>query len=108
MLSSLEQLAMNQDKLLCMPTSLLKVWKKLLLKLINVVFYKTTYNKKHHITPKTIQKSISPGLRAIIPEKNIEEELHKNGDLFIDNSGSIEELQLFVNQAWDNLNPLKA
>lgn len=43
-----------------------------------------------------------------IERQKREEELHKNGDLFIDNSGSIEELQLFVNQAWDNLNPLKA
>lgn len=36
----------------------------------------TAYNRKHHIIPKTIQKSISPGLRAIIPEKNIETKLH--------------------------------
>ncbi len=43
-----------------------------------------------------------------IERQKREEELHKNGDLFIDNSGSIEELQLFVNQAWDNLKPLKA
>ena len=27
------------------------------------------YNKKHHITPKGIKKDVSPGLRAIIPEK---------------------------------------
>lgn len=41
-----------------------------------------------------------------IERQKREEELHKNGDLFIDNSGSIEELQLSVNQAWDNLNLL--
>lgn len=43
-----------------------------------------------------------------IERQKREEELHKNGDLFIDNSGSVEELRLSVNQAWDNLNPLKA
>ena len=27
------------------------------------------YNEKHHITPHSVQKEISAGLRAIIPEK---------------------------------------
>ena len=27
------------------------------------------YNKKHHITPKSIEKAVGEGLRAIIPEK---------------------------------------
>ena len=33
------------------------------------------YNKKHHITPQSISKEVSVGLRAIIPEKNIETKL---------------------------------
>ncbi len=33
------------------------------------------YNKKHHITPKGIQKEVKAGLRAIIPEKKQENKL---------------------------------
>ena len=33
------------------------------------------YNKKHNITPKSVQKEISQGLRAIIPEKEKENKL---------------------------------
>ena len=33
------------------------------------------YNKKHHIIPTSIKKEISLGLRAIIPEKEIEDKL---------------------------------
>lgn len=33
------------------------------------------YNKKHHITPKSVAKEISIGLRAIIPEKAVETKL---------------------------------
>ena len=35
----------------------------------------TEYNEKHHITPKSVQKEISAGLRAIIPEKEEKSEL---------------------------------
>ena len=35
----------------------------------------TAYNKKHHITPKSVTKEISAGLRAIIPEKEKKSEL---------------------------------
>lgn len=35
----------------------------------------TEYNKKHHITPHSVQKEISKGLRAIIPEKAKENKL---------------------------------
>ena len=34
------------------------------------------YNKKHHITPKSVEKEISAGLRAIIPEKEQETKLN--------------------------------
>ena len=34
-----------------------------------------TYNKKHNITPRSVQKEISQGLRAIIPEKAKENKL---------------------------------
>ena len=34
------------------------------------------YNKKHNITPKSVQKEISKGLRAIIPEKEQENKLN--------------------------------
>lgn len=33
------------------------------------------YNKKHHITPRSVKKEISQGLRAIIPEKIAKDEL---------------------------------
>ncbi|MBR3143910.1 excinuclease ABC subunit UvrB [Candidatus Saccharibacteria bacterium] len=33
------------------------------------------YNFKHHITPTSVQKEISKGLRAIIPEKQVENKL---------------------------------
>ena len=33
------------------------------------------YNRDHHITPKSVSKSISAGLRAIIPEKAVKSEL---------------------------------
>ena len=33
------------------------------------------YNEEHHITPKTVAKEISAGLRAIIPEKEVESKL---------------------------------
>ena len=33
------------------------------------------YNFKHHITPTSVQKEISKGLRAIIPEKEVENKL---------------------------------
>lgn len=36
----------------------------------------TTYNKKHHITPKSVTKEISAGLRAIIPEKEEKSEFN--------------------------------
>ena len=29
------------------------------------------YNEEHHITPHSVQKEISVGLRAIIPEKEV-------------------------------------
>ncbi|MBQ8996463.1 excinuclease ABC subunit UvrB [Candidatus Saccharibacteria bacterium] len=35
----------------------------------------TEYNRSHHITPKSVQKEISAGLRAIIPEKTVESKL---------------------------------
>ena len=35
----------------------------------------TAYNKEHHITPKSVTKEISAGLRAIIPEKEKKSEL---------------------------------
>lgn len=35
----------------------------------------TEYNKKHHITPKSVTKEISAGLRALIPEKETESKL---------------------------------
>lgn len=35
----------------------------------------TKYNTAHHITPKGINKEISAGLRAIIPEKQVKSEL---------------------------------
>ena len=34
------------------------------------------YNEKHHITPKSVAKEISAGLRAIIPEKEVKNELN--------------------------------
>ncbi len=34
-----------------------------------------TYNREHHITPKSVAKEISAGLRAIIPEKEVESRL---------------------------------
>jgi excinuclease ABC subunit B len=33
------------------------------------------YNTKHHITPTSIKKEVSLGLRAIIPEKQVENKL---------------------------------
>ena len=33
------------------------------------------YNEKHHITPTSIKKDVSLGLRAIIPEKQVENKL---------------------------------
>ena len=33
------------------------------------------YNKKHHITPQSVKKEVSVGLRAIIPEKAKENKL---------------------------------
>ena len=33
------------------------------------------YNEKNHITPKSVNKEISIGLRAIIPEKAVETKL---------------------------------
>ena len=33
------------------------------------------YNEKHHITPTSIKKEVSLGLRAIIPEKQVENKL---------------------------------
>lgn len=33
------------------------------------------YNEKHHITPHSVKKEISAGLRAIIPEKQVENKL---------------------------------
>ena len=33
------------------------------------------YNKEHHVTPKSVSKEISAGLRAIIPEKEVESRL---------------------------------
>ena len=36
----------------------------------------TAYNKKHHITPKSVTKEISVGLRAIIPEKEQKSEFN--------------------------------
>lgn len=33
------------------------------------------YNEEHHITPHSVQKEISVGLRAIIPEKEVENKL---------------------------------
>ena len=34
------------------------------------------YNQKHHITPRGIKKAVSVGLRAIIPEKAVENKLN--------------------------------
>ena len=34
-----------------------------------------SYNKKHHITPTSVKKEISAGLRALIPEKEVESKL---------------------------------
>lgn len=34
------------------------------------------YNKKHHITPHSVTKEISAGLRAIIPEKKVESKMN--------------------------------
>lgn len=33
------------------------------------------YNKEHHITPHSVKKEVSAGLRAIIPEKQVENKL---------------------------------
>ena len=34
------------------------------------------YNKKHHISPRSVKKEVSAGLRAIIPEKEQENKLN--------------------------------